>query len=436
MSIASHLKKIKAVWTDHPLAGYIRAVDATSKLDVVVSEANTLPVSLADGAQLDAFGRLRVAGTGLRADVEFTLDAMPLLMESITAGGASIAHNATTRDVTLAIGDANAGTIATLPLHYHVPYTPGSGQKIDITGTLDAAGIGGGVASIFVRNNGTDVVDLPQTSWNNGVPDVDWSKSQIFSMDFQSLKVGRVRFALVRDGAEVLLHEIYNDNRRLNGYWQYPSLPLTWRIYNADGNTVMEIGYFNANNGIGFKYTIPANANAQLLAICGTVKSEGGTDLFDIAGFPFSASNGATTVTVSTTLIPLLSIQLKTTFNSKENRGLVIPLDVSFVNDNPINYRVILNPTLTGAAFASVDANSLVNFDVAASALTGGRVLESGYAGAGSARAAATRPGISGRVPLSVNYLGTVGDILTVAAIRVGATNAATGAAMDWREIR
>lgn len=436
MPITSVLKKIKATWTDHPLAGYIRAVDAASKLDVVVSEANTLPIALADNAQLDAFGRLRVAETGLRADVEFTLDTMPLLMESIAAGGASIAHNATTRDVTLAIGDANAGTIATLPLHYHVPYTPGSGQKIDMTGTLDAAGIGGGVASLFVRNNGVDVVDLPQTSWNNGVPDVDWSKSQIFSMDFQSLKVGRVRFAMVRDGVEVLLHEIYNDNRRLNGYWQYPSLPLAWRIYNADGNTVMEIGYFNATNGIGFKYTIPANATAQLLAICGTVKSEAGTDLFDIAGFPFSESNGATTVTVSTTLIPLLSIQLKTTFNSKENRGLVIPLDISLVNDNPIHYKVILNATLTGAAFASVDANSLVNFDVAASALTGGRVLESGYAGAGGVRAAATRPGLSGRVPLSVNYPGTVGDILTVAAVRVGTTNAATGVALDWKEVR
>ena len=38
MSITSVLKKVLASWTDHPLAGYIRASDNTSKLDVVVSE--------------------------------------------------------------------------------------------------------------------------------------------------------------------------------------------------------------------------------------------------------------------------------------------------------------------------------------------------------------------------------------------------------------
>jgi hypothetical protein len=172
------------------------------------------------------------------------------------------------------------------------------------------------------------------------------------------------------------------------------------------------------------------------LAICGTVKSEGALDLFDVPGFAFSASNVAASVTVSTTLIPLLSIQLKATFNSKNNRGLVIPVDMSLLTDNPIFYRLVLNPTLTGAVFASVDNNSIVNADVAASALTGGTVLGAGYAGTGGVRAAASRTGFTGRVPLTVNYAGAVGDILTVAAVRVGTINAATNAALEWKEIR
>jgi hypothetical protein len=444
MGINSALKAILHAAIPHPLAGYIRKADNATKLDVVVSESTGLEIvdsidlgiKGADSPSVDAFGRWRVSEPANRIDVEFTYDAMPLIMETITAGGATITHNATTRDVTLAIVNATAGTSASFPSHYAAPYTPGNGQKIDMTGTLDYAGLGGGTTAVFVRNNGVEQV-INQGSWNKDLlPDVDWSKSQIFAIDFQSLKTGRVRFGLVRNGIEITCHEIYNDNIRRNGYWQHPNLPLCWRIYNSGGNTVSEIGYFDADNGVGFRYTIPANAGAQMLAICGTVKSEGGLDLFTLTGFPFTASNVATTVTVSTILIPLVSIQLKATFNSKINRGLVIPTALSILSDNPLFYRLVLNPTLTGAAFASVDNNSLVNVDVAASALTGGTVIGAGYAGSGGNRAAPTPPGFTGRVPLSVDYAGAVGDILSVAAIRVGAQNAVAAAALEWKEIR
>lgn len=434
--INSTQKQILHASIPHPLAGYIRNSDNATKVDVVISEANNLPVVAADSAGVDAFGRLRTSLTGQRIDVEFTYDAMPLIMESITAGGGSITHNAATRDVTLAVGDAVDGSGATFPTHYCSPYTPGNGQKIDMTGTLNPANLPGGTVSVFVRNAGADI-EIEQTNWNKDfLEDVDWSKSQIFTMDFQSLKVGRIRFGLVRSGVEIICHEIYNDNVRSNGFWQHPNLPITWRIYNADGNTIAEIGYFNADNGIGFRFTVPAHAAATLLAICGTVKSEGGLDLFDMPGFSFAASNQATTIAASTTLIPILSIQLKTTFNSKNNRGLVVPLDLSLLTDNPAFYRLVLNPTLTNPSFASVHDNSLVNVDVAATALTGGTILGAGYAGAGGVRAAATSAGFTGKVPLSVNYDASTGDILTLAAKRVGSTNAAVAAALEWKEIR
>jgi hypothetical protein len=212
--------------------------------------------------------------------------------------------------------------------------------------------------------------------------------------------------------------------------------PVYWRVYNTATESVTEFGYGGALNAVGFRFRCPINAGHKARAICTTVKSEGGGDLFNIAGLPFTASNGATTKAVSTTLIPLLSIQLKTTFGAGTNRGLVLPDNFSFLNDNPIYYEIRRNPTLTNASFNSVDANSLCNFDVAATAVTGGTVIASGYASAGSVRGASTDKGLTNKLPLSVDYAGTTADILTICAIRVGTSNSATGVALEWRELR
>ena len=161
-------------------------------------------VEFGDSASLDAFGRLRVSEPSNRADIEFIYDKQPTLMDEVTAGGGSVAHVANTRDLTLSIGDAVDATEAAM-YSYDIPYTPGNSQLIDITGTMDFAEIGGGTAAVFLRSSVSgSVVEtvVNQTAWNkNTVSNVDWTKSQIFALDFQSLKVGRIRYGLVRDGS-------------------------------------------------------------------------------------------------------------------------------------------------------------------------------------------------------------------------------------------
>lgn len=80
MSINSALKKIFASWTDHPLAGYLRASDNTSKLDVVVSESvpmevNSLP--LPSGAATAANQAALLAELQLKADLTETQPIAP-----------------------------------------------------------------------------------------------------------------------------------------------------------------------------------------------------------------------------------------------------------------------------------------------------------------------------------------------------------------------
>lgn len=390
----------------------------------------------------DAFGRMRVSDTGLRVDTVFSYDKQPLLFDEVKAGAGVATFDSNLRAVYLSTGGTTASNSVALRLHYHVPYTPGNSQFIAITGNLNPdnvtnwtnlrAEIGYGSAnngvgfrydsngcSIFLRSSisgsAQDLVLVKQANWNvNTVSNVDWTKSQIFMIDFQSLAVGRIRFYLDRAGDAILVHEIVNDNVRVGPYWQNGSLPPYWSVEN----------------------TGTAQATGRILAICCTVKSEGAPDLDEIPGFPFSFSNVASAKTVSSSLVPVLTIQLKPTFSGLINRGLVRIEDISVMGTNPFHWRLIKNATISGANFTSVDVDSICNGDTSATTISGGITILSGYQGtAAGSRGSASIP-LTGKVPLAVNSAGTTGDTITLAAIRVGSQDAAVSAAVNWQEIR
>lgn len=402
--------------------------------DTIALMETGVAVQMADSASVDAFGRARVSQTDQRFDSEFIYDKQPLLFDEILVGTGTSTHNATGRDITLKNGSVVDGDGAKMVQKWHNPYTPGNSQLIDVTGALNAANISGGTASIFLRNNSSDTV-YDQADWNGeNVDDVNWEFSQIFQMDFQSLKTGRVRFNLVRNGLVIKIHEINNDNIRTGGYWQYPAQPIQWNIYNTATETVMEIGYFCDGNGIGFRYTVPINAGAEVRAICSTVKSEGGGHVFDMAGFQFVADNNVTPVTVGTTLVPIITIRVKSTFNSLVNDAIALPQGFGISTNNPIKYVLLLDATLTGATFNDVNANSMMEFDVAATALAGGTDVDSDYVSTVKNRSAG-KEGLLGRTIMANGENGTP-TTLTLAAIRTSTSDGATLGVIKWKEIR
>lgn len=395
-------------------------------------------VSAADSASIDAFGRWRTSGTGNRYDLEYIYNKQPLIVDEVTSGGATATHNANSRDVTLAIVNATDATSAAMYSHVDVPYTPGNSQLVDLTGTLNLAEIAGGLTQLFVRTSVTgSTVTTPydQANWTNPVADVNWATSQIFSIDFQSLKTGRIRFNLVRDGAFVKLLEVTNDNVRAGGFWQTPNLPIYWRIYNDATYTWAEMGYGDTTNGVGIRHRLAANANATMRAICATVKSEGGVVLAEMPGTQFSADRNVTPVTVSTALIPVLSIRVAATFNGFTNRAVYIPESFAIAGDNPMRYAVFYRPALTGASWNAVDATySGMEFDVAATAISGGVRVASDYFVTGR-NVSSNAQGALGRVTMALGRTGT-SDILSLAAIRTGTNNSSTFGALGWREIK
>lgn len=389
------------------------------------------------GWSRDAFGRQRVSETGQRLDVEFLYDKQPNFFDEITTNG-TVTFNTTGRDLTLSISDAAAGTFATMRSH-PVPYTPGNSQLIEMTGVLNLAGIAGGIAQVFLRSSVTGSVTeevTDQASWSGAASDVDWSDSHIFAIDFQSLKVGTIRFGLVQNGEFTLVHQINNDNTRSSGFWQLASLPVYYRIYNDATYTYMEIGYGDEANAVGFRYRIAANASATMKAICSTVKSEGGTSLAELQGLSRSADNGETAVTISTTLIPILSIRPKATFQSVPNMAICLPKAFTISPTNPVRLEIIRDATLTGAAWADVDATgSVMEFDTTATAVTGGTIVYSGYFASAGRNSAASLQGILGKSVLW-NRQGAQSGTLTVAAVRTENNDADCFASLQWDEIR
>lgn len=388
------------------------------------------------GGPVTAFGEVNVAGPGNRWDCEFIYDKQPLIVDEAHTNSGAAAHQANGRDLLLSITDGT--DVAQVRGHYWVPYTPGSGQAIDITASLDTTNIGGGTAYCFLKStvSGSTVeTTIAQSEWINNSSGIDWADSQIFRMQFQSLKVGSIFFFMVSNGSIKKVAEIHNDNRRATGYWQYANMPVYWKLYTSGGNTIAECGYGDDYNGIGFRYVFAGTqATATMRAICSTVKSEGGLPLFDMPGYPFSASE-TSAVTVSTTEVPIISLQMASTFNSLANRTMAIIESVSIQTDNPVRYIVRYRPSLTGASFGAVNATySAMNYDTTASAVSGGVVVFEDFA-ATNKNTPASASGLLGRVIMSLGSTAT-SDIISVSAIRTSGTDASVLAAIKWREIR
>ena len=388
----------------------------------------------------DAFGRDRVSNTGDRLDCEFIYDKQPDLFDEVTTNG-TVTHNANSRDLTLSLTAATDGSEACMTSH-PVPYTPGSGQLIDLSGTLDLAEIGTGSAEVFLRSTVTGVTTeetIPQSDWIEMNTGVDWTDSHLFQLDFQSLKVGTIRYNKVVNGLPITVAQINNDNKRDGGYWQLPSLPVFWRLYIDGTETKAEIGYGDANNAIGFRYTLPtANSSATMRAICCTAKSEGGVRLQDLPGLPRTAHTGTTTasVTSSTVLTPILSIRSKDTFQSLNNLSISIPKHFSIFTNQDIRVSVIMGGTLTGASWTDVDTTySSMEYDVTASAITGGHSIHTDFfAAATGNNNSSSSDGLLGKAVLWNRQDGDTG-ILTLAAVDLG-TNALVRGDIGWNEIR
>jgi len=242
------------------------------------------------------------------------------------------------------------------------------------------------------------------------------TKSNIFWIDVEWLGVGDVRCGFVVDGLMLPAHIFHNDNVNTTTYMTTATLPCRYEIKN----------------------TAATASNSTLKQICSTVISEGG---YELNGRARSVSIPITTpkdLPTAGTFTPVISLRLRDSFKD----AVAILKDVEFfgvTNNTSYRYKIIIGGALTGASWANTANDSPVEYDIAATAVTGGRDAQVGYvnvsAGAGGAAVNLSRTDLFAyqfqRDPFAASNNGV---IITLAATGAANGNDAVGA-MTWEEI-
>ena len=411
-----------------------------------MSYLKEVDIEFQDNANLDAFGRLKVAEPQTLFDAQFTYGIQPLLFEPVTPAGCTITHDATNRRASIAMSSAAAGVETYLQSFEYFRYQPGKSQEINITFNMGAAvtdvakyvSYGDAVNAFAFAQLGTGVLQFQigsgtgsgnqlatQANWNIDKLDgtgksgktLNITYDQILYIDFQALYVGRVRFGFVIDGILHFAHEFDNANTLTTPYIQTANLPIRIGMVNTGAGTVSATMYSN----------------------CCMVASSGGID--ETVGYEFSTPD--TSVTAGNgTRTHLISLRPKTTFNSITNRTKFTNLELELLvtGNNPVYWEMCL-----GQAFSVAPTYANVNSTYSAFQYgTGGTlsgspaiVIDSGYVAASATVKSAAGKKITDRYPITLNAAGAVRSLgtLTLLVTGLGGTSV-TRAVLKHKEIR
>ena len=428
---------------DSNLMDVHRAMDYSASGEPLLRVNNVGGVSYNDAgnisASMDAFGRMRVSnpftlfdGSQRYRDDEFKWD-------QVDTGEATSVFlpNESTMLMTV-VGNGDSAVRQTKQVF---SYQPGKSLLTMMTfamntptlGLRQRAGYFGAQNGVYFEVDGTDInlvirkytggtVDdttekIPRSQWNGDKMDglggqsnisgviLDVTKAQIFWCDVEWLGVGSVRCGFVINGQFIVCHIFHHANILDRVYMTTASLPVRYELTSTGTAGTMR-------------------------AICSTVISEGGY------------SNRSQSRAIGTSLTgknlsqteyrPLVSIRLK----SANIDSIVVPtkFDLYGLQLAAFGYRIILNPTLTNASWTSTGTNSSVEYDLSATALTGGTVIDQGiFVGSNKGGAASIS---SSDVDFS-NQLGRtiagVSDIWCLAAIATTNNDDAV-ASVSWQE--
>lgn len=418
--------------TDHELA---------SSIPVYLRDSpSNLPVPLS----VDAFSRLRASSPTTLFDSQSTYDLSPLSWFTKVTGGGSVAYNSNGGFATVNT-DTASGSQAIRQTKTYMRYQPGKSQLILMTGVFDepktnvvqSYGYFDAADGMFfmVNVNGMNIVArsavsgspvdivVSQAEWNldkldgtgpSGVA-LDFQKAQIYVIDFEALYVGRVRFGFIVDGAIVYCHQATYTNVLTVPYIRTANLPIRCEV---------------TNTGISASAT-------TLKQICCSVISEGGFE--EARGVVHSTNNATSGISVSTRRA-VLSISPKTSFGGRTVRGQIIPKRFKlFAIDQNVFYEVVYNGTISSPSWTSVGANSIVNYDVAGTTVTGGEIIDSGYIGSGVGVAPADRADgdlgiLFSRLPLALDIDGANPIALSLVVTAFTSTATVWGA-LKWSEL-
>ncbi len=359
---------------------------------MIVQPGAPFPIKFEDSATISPFGRLAVSQTQSAYSSQQQYGDDPTLWETLNSGTGAITFLPNESTVQMSTGGTTSGASCIRQTKIYHRYIPSHGSSIYMTFVADSGAtitnnvrrigyfdsnngiffeINGGVLNVVERSYTSGTVSenrVPQSSWNVDKLDgtgpsgliLDITKAQILVIDLQWLGVGRVRIGFDINGVFYPCHYFENANALTTVYMTTANLPCRLE---------------NTNTGV-------ASGTATLRHICTAVNIGGGAALD--YGHQYSYNNGiAGTSIPANSRIPIISVRASTTGpNGVRNTGQIQigQWDISASGTNPIMWELVLNGTLTGAAFTNYSSGiSIADVDKTATAITGGVVLDSGY---------------------------------------------------------
>ena len=231
----------------------------------------------------------------------------------------------------------------------------------------------------------------------------------LISISYEWYGAGQVSFNYTIDGETHTVHTFHNANI-INSVWcSTPFLPIRIELENVTGAAGTHYLYQGSNS----------------------LTQEGEPEKL---GTLVSRSNAitGTTLPVANTYYPVISIRLKST----ALQAVALPRSIQVAtNDNTnVFWRLVQNPTLTGASWTNpTDTNVVTQYDISATAYTGGTNLLGGFiVGGGSSLINLDE---KAELQIGRSSLGTVSDIYTLACASPN-TNKAALAVLNWLEQR
>lgn len=369
------------------------------------------------GPTVDAFGRLRSSFPYTLFDSQNRYAADDQFSTS-TSGSGSTTHLTNESSVNMNVTTASGDEVVRQSFRVF-PYQPGKSLLVLATFVMNAGkanlrqrvGYFNSQNGVFLQLDGTtisfvvrsytsgavlDTSFANKADWNGDKLDgtgpsgktLDLTKAQILFLDFEWLGVGSVRCGFVIDGQFIVAHTFHHANLASTVYMTTAILPVRYEIRNT------------ANTG----------SSSVLKQICSSVMSEGGYEKVTAESV---ARRTTALSSISTTFLPLVSIRL----NSSKLGAVVVPSKTAVIPTTSQNYEIVLlkNATLTSASYDTVTFNN-VDFDVSATAVSGGTIIRSDYIASTNQSSAVyeTPTGYNFDMQLGVSAAGT-SDVYTLA---------------------
>ncbi len=387
------------------------------------------------GSALDAFGRARFSQPYTLFDSQNRYEKNDLWAET-TATGGTVTYTANESTVNLNV-TTSSGSEVVRQTYRSFSYQPGKSLLVFNTFVMPAASANQRIRlgyfntqnGVFLERDGTTVyitrrtyvsgaaVDtrVAQADWNtdklNGTGDsgftLDLTKAQIFWQDFEWLGVGSVRAGFVIDGQIIIAHQFNNANNLTAVYMTTAILPLRYEITNTGASTA-----------------------ATLKQICSSVISEGGYEKKVALNVARMTTANAS---VGTSFVPLVSLRLA----SGRTGAVVVPDGYSVLPTaaSATTFEVVLikNGTLGGTPAWNTTTSTNVEFDLAASSVTGGTIVQQQFvlSSTQSSNVIAGSSDYNWDLQLGAD-LANVSDTYTLAVRTLSGTHTAIGSLSFW----